>query len=139
MLEHKECKQVEQDAAQNDSSKISTDIEAYIAALADNRRQKIIDIVSYMHEHYPALIGDCAFSPKTRFPVFKTPDGRNYVGIASQKQYIAIHFGRYSCPAIVAAADKRIKTGVGCAKIPDSVPFPYEQIKRAIDVCFEEV
>jgi hypothetical protein len=26
----------------------------------------------------------------------------------------------------------------GCAKIPDSVPFPPQHIKRAVDVCFKE-
>jgi hypothetical protein len=113
-------------------------IETYVAALTDDRRERVHGVVLYIRNQYAALVANCDNAPKTKFPVFKTPIGDNYVGIASQKQYVAIHFGRYHCAEIVAGADSRIKTGVGCAKIPDSVPFPLEHIKRAVDACFKE-
>jgi hypothetical protein len=113
-------------------------IEAYVAALTDSRRERVDSVVSYIRNRYAAFIANCDYAPKTKFPVFKTPNDDNYVGIASQKQYVAIHFGRYHCAEIVTEADSRIKTGVGCAKIPDSVPFPLEHIKRAVDACFKE-
>jgi hypothetical protein len=111
------------------------DVDLYLDALTPERKEKLESVIDYIKKKYPYLQLSCDYGPKTKFPVFKTPDLRNYVGIASQKSTITIHFGNYNCPAIVLKADKRIKTGVGCAKIPDTVPFPLENIKKAIDLC----
>jgi hypothetical protein len=112
------------------------EVAAYLESAPPTRKSNLNDVIEYIRREYPDFELTCNFSPKTKFPVFKSPDGGNYVGVASQKAYIAIHFGRYYCPPVVAEADGRIKTGVGCAKIPDGVPFPLEHIKRAIDLCF---
>ncbi|GHU71800.1 hypothetical protein FACS1894184_19050 [Clostridia bacterium] len=112
-------------------------VENYLGCLPEEQKVKIREVVEYIRQKYPNMTESCDYAPKTKFPVFKHPDAHNYVGIASQKAYIAIHFGRYHCVSIVADADSRIMTGVGCAKIPDGVTFPAENIKRAIDACFE--
>ncbi len=112
------------------------DIDGYIKSLPPDRQEKIKQIVAYIRQKYPNFPESCDYSPKWKFPVFRHPSAPNYIAIASQKSQITIHFGRYHCSDIIAAADKRIKTGVGCAKISDSVPFPMDSIEKAIDACF---
>ncbi len=109
----------------------------YIKNLNEIRREKINSIINYIVENYPNLILSCDYAPKTRFPVFKSKDNLIYIGIASQKQYISIHFSKYECTEIVKKADERIKTGVGCVKIKDNIPFPLDEIKMAIDNMME--
>lgn len=113
------------------------DVENYLNGLSEDRMKKLKSVIEYIRQKYPSVIESCDYAPKTKFPVFKRPDTPNYVGIASQKAYVSIHFGRYHCTDIVASADARIKTGVGCVQIPDTVSFPFEKIKQAIDACFE--
>ncbi len=114
-------------------------IDEYINNLSETRKEKVKKVVNYIREIYPYLDESCDYAPKTKFPVFKSKNYSNYVAIASQKSYISIHFGIYSCTEIVAKADKRIKSGVGCSKITDSIEFPIKEIKEAIDFCFKEV
>lgn len=112
------------------------DVDLYLNSLSSERKEKLYSVVNYIRSNYSDYIASCGYGPKTKFPVFKNKDSSNYIAIASQKSYISIHFGRYQCPEIVATADQRIKTGVGCAKIPDSVTFPFDKIMQAIDTCF---
>ena len=63
--------------------------------------------------------------------------GEVYVAIASMKNYISIHFGKYNATQIVAKNNPRIIAKVGCVNIKDNIEFPIEDIKRAIDYCFE--
>ncbi len=114
------------------------DVNHYLSMLPAGRQEKVLAVVTYLRKQYPHFLESCDYGPKTKFPVFTHPNHTNYVGIASQKAYIALHFGRYECPSMIAAVNPRIKTGVGCAKIPDTVPFPLEEIRQAIDTCFEE-
>ncbi|WP_066496340.1 DUF1801 domain-containing protein [Abyssisolibacter fermentans] len=114
------------------------EVDAYISKLSYERKKKVEDIVQFIRFKYPNIIESCNYGPKTKFPVFRQSGSRIYVGIASQKSYISIHFGKYDCVDIVAQADKKIKTGVGCVKIPDSIPFPLEYIKQAIYFCLND-
>ncbi len=113
-------------------------VDEYINGLISIRKEKVTKVVDYLRENYKHLEESCDYAAKTKFPTFKVKNGNNYVSIASQKSYITIHFGNYSCTDIVAKADKRIKTGVGCVKIVDSVTFPLNEIKQAIDYCFKK-
>ncbi len=112
------------------------DVEAYLTACTPERKEKLTAVIRYIRENYPEYEESCYFARQTRFPMFKDPNSANYVAVASMKAYISIHFGRHDCAKIVAEADKRIKTGVGCAKIPDKVDFPISVIEKAIDTCF---
>lgn len=112
------------------------DVDLYLNSLSSERKEKLHSVINYIRSNYPNYIESCDYGPKTKFPVFKSRDSTNYIAIASQKSYISIHFGRYQCPEIVATTNQRIKTGVGCAKIPDSVPFPIDKVKQAVDTCF---
>ena len=89
------------------------EFQDYLLALPPARREKVESVLLYIQREYPDFKASYDFSPKTKFPVFTSPDGNNYVAVASRKAYISIHFGRHDCPAIVAEADGRIKTGVG--------------------------
>lgn len=113
------------------------EVDLYLINLSESRKEKFNIIIQYIREKYLDIIETCNFGPKTKFPVFKRPNSHLYVGLASRKHYITIHFAKYDCPAIIALSNKKIKTGVGCAKIPDNIPFPIEAIKEAIDECFK--
>ncbi len=113
-------------------------VDKYLNELEETRREKVKKVIDYLRKNYTRLDESCDYAAKTKFPVYKSVHGKNYVAIASQKSYISIHFGTYSCTNIIAKADKRIKSGVGCSKIPDSVEFPIEEIKESIDFCFKE-
>ncbi len=114
-------------------------VDEYINKLNEQRKEKVSDVINYIRENYAELEESCDYAPKTKFPVFKDKNSNNYVAIASQKSYISIHFGTYSCTEIVAKADKRIKSGVGCSKITDTIEFPLREIKDAIDFCFNDL
>ena len=115
------------------------EVDNYIKDLPFERQEKIKELILYIKNSYPEHKLTCDYGPKTKFPVFKDNKGSNYIGIACQKEYLAIHFGRYYCTEIIASANNRIKTGVGCVKIPYTIPFPFEEIKKAVNKCFKEV
>jgi hypothetical protein len=112
--------------------------DGYINNLPPERQEKIKQIIFYIRDKYPQHKLSCDYGPKTKFPVFKDNKETNYIGIACQKEYMVIHFGKYHCTEIIASANNRIKTGVGCVKIPYTIQFPFEKIKIAVDECFKE-
>ncbi len=109
-------------------------IEDYIANLDETRAKRVLTAVEYVRKKYPNAEETLDYAPKTKIPTFKI--GKIYVSIASMKSHVSIHFGKYEATKIVAEADPRIKERVGCVNIPDSVPFPSEAVRRAIDYCF---
>ncbi len=109
-------------------------VNAYIDSLITPRAEKISSVVGYIRLKYPQAIESLDYAPKTKFPTFKI--GEVYVTIASMKSHISIHFGAYNATSIVAKASPKIKERVGCVNIPDSIDFPLEEIKNAIDFCF---
>ncbi len=111
-------------------------IDEYILDLSDVRKQRISQLVKYIRDNYKQLEQTIDFAPKTKFPTFKVNDV--YVAIGNMKNYISVHFGRYQAADIVADADIRIKKRVGCVNIPDSIEFPFNELKKAIDFCFKQ-
>ncbi|MFV0556848.1 MAG: hypothetical protein ACK5LM_07105 [Lactovum sp.] len=115
------------------------DIDIYLKKITEEDRcLKLLQVINYMRKNYKDLLESCDYGPKTKFPTFKNYDESNYFSIANQKNYISLHFGRYHCVEEIAKVDSRIKTGVGCVKIPDSVTFPIVEIKKGISNCFNE-
>ena len=57
-------------------------IEKYLADIAPDRQQKILEIISLINEMYP----DSESSMKYRMPTFSNSDG--WVAIANQKNYM---------------------------------------------------
>ncbi len=114
------------------------EVDVYLDSFNSARRERIEQVINYMRYNYSELEESCNYAPKTKFPVYKTKNGMNYLAIASQKNYISIHFGSYKCTTIVSIIDSRITTGVGCVRIPDSVMFPINEIITAIDLCFSK-
>jgi hypothetical protein len=106
------------------------EVDLYVEHLNDVEKEKIHTVIDYIRTKYP----DSA--PKTKFPTFKQQYSDYYVAIVERKGYISIHFGKYECAQIVKNNNPKIKTGVGCAKIPHSIVFPIEDITKAIDYCF---
>lgn len=115
-----------------------SDVDMYLNSLPTERKEKLLMVITYIRNSYPTFIESCDYAPKTKFPVFKPSSMQNYVAIASQKTYIAVHFGRYHCAEIVGKANTKIKTRVACVNIPDTIPFPIAEIKSAIDICFKD-
>ncbi len=111
-------------------------IDKYILGLPDIRKQRVSQLVKYIRANYEQLEQTVDFAPKTKFPTFKV--GGVYVAIGNMKNYLSVHFGRYQAADIVADADIRIKKRVGCVNIPDSVDFPFNELKKAIDFCFKQ-
>ena len=113
-------------------------INQYIENVTDPvRKSRIQTIVDHIRETYPNIIESCDYAPKTKIPMFKLPNSDTYVAINSPKSYLSLHFGKYNVTEIIAATDSRIKQGVGCAKIPDKVELPMNEIKEAIKICFK--
>ncbi|MGL6008343.1 MAG: hypothetical protein ACRC1D_02715, partial [Culicoidibacterales bacterium] len=105
-------------------------IEEYVQSMSPIRQERMQAVIQYVLEEYPQAVATMDFGPKTKFPTFKI--GEMYVAIASVKSYLSIHFGKYGATQIVAEAHSRIKANVGCVNIPDTVEFPLEHIKKAI-------
>lgn len=112
-------------------------IDQYVEHLTNEEKEKFMAVINYIRTKYPERIESCDYAPKTKFPMFKKNGCDYYVAIVERKGYISIHFGKYNCVDIVKSANSKIKTGVGCAKIPHKIAFPIDKIKEAIDYCFE--
>ncbi len=69
------------------------DVDVYLNNCLPHRKDKLQAVVSYLRDNYPTYEESCNYAPSTKFPVFKSMDKTNYVAVASQKSYIAIHFG----------------------------------------------
>ncbi len=110
------------------------DIDNYINDLCDFRKKRILLVVNYIRENYITK-ESMDYGPKTKFPMF-TLNGI-YVCIANMKNHISIHFGKYNATKIVANNNPKIITRVGCVNIKDSIDFPIDDIKKAIDYCYD--
>lgn len=110
-------------------------IDEYLAVLDFVRKERISLVVDYIRERYPDAFETLDFSDKIKFPTFKMGDV--YVSVTSMKNYISIHFGKPNATLIVAENNPKIKAGVGCINIRDNIGFPIQDIKKAVDFCFE--
>ncbi len=112
-------------------------VDEYVNNLEAIRKERCGLVIDYIRTTYPDVEETITFSPKTTFPVFKKGD--IYVGIGSMKGHISIHFAKQEATKIVAEDNPKIKAMVGCVNIKDTVTFPLEKIKNAIDYCFKFV
>ncbi len=110
-------------------------VNQYIDHLDPIRQDRIKLVVEYIRENYPDAEESLDYAPKTKFPTYKL-DGI-YVSIASMKNHISIHFGKYNATQIIVKENPKIIGRVGCVNIKDSVEFPVYAIKEAIDFCFK--
>ncbi len=111
-------------------------VDEYISSLNSERAKKVLLVVKYIRENYSNAVESMDYAPKTKFPTFKI--GNVYVCVASMKNHISIHFAKYGATEIIAHADPRIISRVGCVNIKDNIDFPIKEIKKAIDFCFKE-
>ena len=106
-------------------------VDDYLESLRGIRKERIKEVVDHIRENYPYCEESCSLSPKWKYPTFKVEGA--YVAIASMKNYISIHFGRYGATKIIAERNPKIKTKVGCANIKDKDEWPIEDIEKAIN------
>lgn len=106
-------------------------VDHYLESLKGIRRSRLEEVVDYIRTKYPHVEESCSLSPKWNYPTFKTGD--NYVALASMKNYISIHFGRYGATKIIGERNPKIQTKVGCVNIKDKDEWPIEDIQKAID------
>lgn len=105
-------------------------IDGYLESLKGIRKDRIQEIINYIRENYPEIEESYTLSPKWNYPTFKL--GETYVAIASMKNYISIHFGRYGATKLIGQRNPKIQTKVGCVNIKDKDSWPIEDIERAI-------
>ena len=102
------------------------DARNYFAALADDRRSKLIEL----HETIVSLFPDIHLDMAYKMPTYRQDDG--WVAIANQKNYVSL----YTCGYHHIEAFKRkhpdIKTAKGCINFKDSDNLPLADIKEVI-------
>jgi len=107
-------------------------IDKYLADIAPDRQQKILEIIILINEMYP----DSEFSMKYRMPTFCNADG--WVAIANQKSYISL----YTCAAEHLKVFKNkypeVKTGKGCINIHGRDDFPVSVLASVIKSAMEK-
>ncbi len=109
-------------------------IDNYVNNLNDIRKERLLLVIDYIRKNYNT-IESMDFGAKTKLPVF-TLNGV-YVCIASMKNHITIHFGKYKATEIVTKNNPKVISRVGCINIKDTTPFPIDDIKKAIDYCYK--
>ena len=109
-------------------------IADYILDLSDKRKDRLNQVINYIRITYPNAIESLDYAPNTKIPTFKM--GEVYVSIASMKNNITIHFGKYGATDIIAKSCPKITKRVGCVNISDKIDFPIQAIQEAIDYCF---
>ena len=119
-----------------ENEEIKNKIKEYLNNLTEIRRERLLQVINYIKEAYPEAEESMDYAPKTKFPMYKV--NGVYVAIASMKNHISIHFGKYNATKIIGDKNPKIKVNVGCVNIKDTVGFPIEDIKKAIDFCFEQ-
>ena len=110
-------------------------IDEYLLNLSELRKERLLAVITYIRTFYPEAEQSMNYAPNTKMPTFKI-DG-TYLSIASMKHNITIHFGKYGATEFVAKANPKIVKRVGCVNISDRIDFPINEIKQAIDFCFE--
>ncbi len=114
--------------------KSNKEVEAYLETLSKEREERIRSVINYIRESYPQAKESLDYAPKTKIPTFKIQEV--YVAVANTKHHVSIHFGKYGATEIVAKANPKIVKRIGCVNIPDSVVFPIDEVRLAIDYCF---
>lgn len=110
-------------------------VEEYLNVISSDRKEKLELVISYIKEKFPQAVESLDYAPKTKIPTYKI--GTVYIALASMKNHISIHFAKYGATEIIGMASPKIKVRVGCVNIPDSVVFPIEEIKKAVNYCYE--
>lgn len=101
-------------------------IDAYLASLAETRRQRGEAIDALIR----ALAPDAAIDLSYRMPTYRRGD--HFIAWASQKRCLSV----YTCSAERSAAFRakwpKIKAGVGCVNFKDTDPFPLDDLKTLV-------
>ena len=107
------------------------DLEAYLAAIPDNRRDRVDAIRNLIRDLYP----DADETMDYRMPTYRQGDG--WVAVANQKQYVSL----YTCAADHIAPFKKvhpeIKTGKGCINFRDRDEIPLNALREVITHAME--
>ncbi len=101
-------------------------VDAYIAALAPLRRDRLTALRALVH----AVAPDAVERIEWKMPVFGR--GERWVAIASQKSYISVYLRCQDGAQAVIATDPRLKGGKGCVNIPDRADLPLAALGPAI-------
>ncbi len=119
-----------------ENQEIKNRIQEYLNNLTEIRRERLLQVIKYIKETYPDAEESMDYAPKTKFPMYKV--NGVYVAIASMKNHISIHFGKYNATKIIGDKNPKVKANIGCVNVRETVDFPLEDIKEAIDFCFKE-
>jgi uncharacterized protein YdhG (YjbR/CyaY superfamily) len=100
-------------------------VDAYLAALADERRRRAQAIRAAIHD----AVSGVAETMRYRMPTFEK-DGA-WVAFASQKQYLAVYFCSAELIASIRAHHPELDCGVGCVRIRDAQHVPIFELREA--------
>lgn len=110
-------------------------IDEYLSTLSGVRAERIGAVVQYVRTQYPNAVEGMYIAPNAQMPTFDID--KKGIGLGNMKNYVSIYFTKWSAVQIIADNNPKIKCGKSCANIRDSVDFPMDDIKKAIDLCFE--
>lgn len=101
-------------------------IDAYLASLAETRRQRGEAIDALIR----ALAPDAAIDLSYRMPTYRRGD--HFIAWASQKRCLSVYTCSAERSAAFGAKWPKIKAGVGCVNFKDTDPFPLDDLKTLV-------
>lgn len=108
------------------SSAPAIDVDAYLAALPELRRERVAAVRAAVHAAYPDVVERIEW----KMPVFARGD--RWIAVASQKSYISVYLCSTDWAEKIAATDPKLRRGKGCVNIKDGATMPLAGIAEAV-------
>ena len=102
------------------------EVESYLSALPEDRKERIDQIHSLILDLYPDAQVDMSY----KMPTYRVGDG--WVSVANRKHYISFYTCGYHHIEGFKTKHPKIGTGKGCINFRDKDDFPISDLKAVV-------